>query len=1199
MSDADSAPHSPPTPTLTIPQDLPTARPYRFTWDPSSRRRGPESVSGTTEGRGGDYITSQPPKLGFLDSPTTATAPSFGALPSEWSSARHGFNAISTVLNHPNKRQAPPKPHSTLPAVPPADLPRVRRKDFDSYLHAIAPEWERYERNTQLGRAGQAQLDGGPSTPRASLSSTTDIHALPSTASHPPQTPIQSKVIPPLDSVPLIFFDRSFNLGDPRTFLTVTDHASTPDDTSNTPNGEAPVDSLALDRLSQYADTVEQHLVKEISLRSTSFFAALTNLHDLQAESEQCLDRIGRMRSLLKEVDEHGAKRGLELVRLECKLLNVNRVQDGVKMVSGVVELAGVAKGLVNAGQWGQALDVIDELERLWQGPGEDETKNKDGLKLEKLKSTPNGSGRLAPLTEDNEETGLDKQPLSKPKSDIKLSSLRAFSALPTHLRDLTLEIAASLSSEIVGVLRIDLGERLSRKDQIDADQYEVDQNLRDRLTPLLHGLVRTAGLKEATLSWQEVVLDEIKGIIKPLLPAFDDEEKDKLQDAQSEARAGMADHLRNMSQKDFTSMARGMYETLHNGIRGLQMQGSVFVNVVETIAKDHTFKSPLDISLLREEFADIVGSAADLAHVQVARVISSRAEQHATLDLSQFLAFFYGCWNFVIECETLCKRMIVGLRGVAVGQAKAFLQVFHQSRLTRSAKLVEDEQWSQTEVSSALQHVIETIMDCAVRDAPELVVRAEGPISDSSGASAPIEKTSNSTQKTQANGAKHLHIEDRNYFLVSATSEVLVLLQDYLCLVINLSLLTTDAMGRVIEFLKAFNSRTCQVVLGAGAMRSAGLKNITAKHLSLASQSLSIMFELIPYVRETFRRHLSPKQAVMLVEFDKLKRDFQEHQNEIHAKLIAIMGDRLNAHVKSLQSVDLSVAKPGNAVNDYIEVLVKETVTLHRVLTRYLPVPTVEYVMTQVLAAINHRLSEEYGKIDIPNQEAKTRLLADAKYLHQKLSGLKHIGTPSSMLETVLAERRIGQPGDLTQGTPPRSDQMPQQRPLSRSSTMNAVTANANQRLRVLLSGRSPTLDKMMGPPRKGTPPPSVPRTSSPSQIQASVSASVTSLLSAGGITPQGLSSASGSTITLVDGGGGGGGGVNEDCVPLPPSGVSDTNAASNEMDTNASSGHGFRPLVANGDDISDGPRVVEDESLPQVMNVGQSDTAPEVVMY
>ena len=43
--------------------------------------------------------------------------------------------------------------------------------------------------------------------------------------------------------------------------------------------------------------------------------------------------------------------------------------------------------------------------------------------------------------------------------------------------------------------------------------------------------------------------------------------------------------------------------------------------------------------------------------------------------------------------------------------------------------------------------------------------------------------------------------------------------------------------------------------------------------HAALASQSLSIMISLIPYIRETFRRHLSQKQAVMLIEFDKLKR--------------------------------------------------------------------------------------------------------------------------------------------------------------------------------------------------------------------------------------------------------------------------------------------------------------------------------------
>ena len=41
----------------------------------------------------------------------------------------------------------------------------------------------------------------------------------------------------------------------------------------------------------------------------------------------------------------------------------------------------------------------------------------------------------------------------------------------------------------------------------------------------------------------------------------------------------------------------------------------------------------------------------------------------------------------------------------------------------------------------------------------------------------------------------------------------------------------------------------------------------------ALASQSLAIMISLIPYVRETFRRHLSQQQAVMLIEFDKVKR--------------------------------------------------------------------------------------------------------------------------------------------------------------------------------------------------------------------------------------------------------------------------------------------------------------------------------------
>lgn len=57
-------------------------------------------------------------------------------------------------------------------------------------------------------------------------------------------------------------------------------------------------------------------------------------------------------------------------------------------------------------------------------------------------------------------------------------------------------------------------------------------------------------------------------------------------------------------------------------------------------------------------------------------------------------------------------------------------------------------------------------------------------------------------------------------------------------------------------------------------------------------------------------------------------------------------MGDRLTVHIRSLQEIDWNVAPPQPKVNLYMETLVKETVTLHKVLSRYLPVAVVEVIL-------------------------------------------------------------------------------------------------------------------------------------------------------------------------------------------------------------------------------------------------------------
>lgn len=402
------------------------------------------------------------------------------------------------MVNSPHKRSAPPKAHSALPTVPPADLPRVRRKDFEPYLAAIKPEWERFQRNAEQGREGSAQISA-PSNPHGPYATDEPMT---------PTTPRPGKALPPLETVPAVFFDTDFNLGDSRVFNAVTEQREGDEDQID-PSSLSHSLPL-LEKLSHYADTIEQHLIREISVRSTSFFAALSNLQDLQTESEQCLTRLSKLRGLLKEVDDKTAKRGLEVVRKECKLRNLDTVRDGVKYVSGVVEMTGVARNLVAAGQWGEALNVIDDLDGLWNA--QNVKKVSGPAQAPETRPVPVRNGRsspLPPVPESPPETPELSAALSrKPPALIPLSSLRAFAALPTHLQSLTMEITSSLTSEFVGVLRSDLVERI---DAVAENGTHDGLSLNDRLRHLLQSLVRTRGVREAVVSWREVVITEVR----------------------------------------------------------------------------------------------------------------------------------------------------------------------------------------------------------------------------------------------------------------------------------------------------------------------------------------------------------------------------------------------------------------------------------------------------------------------------------------------------------------------------------------------------------------------------------------------------------------------------------------------------------------------------------------------------------------
>lgn len=70
--------------------------------------------------------------------------------------------------------------------------------------------------------------------------------------------------------------------------------------------------------------------------------------------------------------------------------------------------------------------------------------------------------------------------------------------------------------------------------------------------------------------------------------------------------------------------------------------------------------------------------------------------------------------------------------------------------------------------------------------------------------------------------------------FIFRTAVLLLRILAQYCALLENFSQCVSELLLNVVEILKNFNSRTCQLILGAGALQLVGLKTISVKHLGM-----------------------------------------------------------------------------------------------------------------------------------------------------------------------------------------------------------------------------------------------------------------------------------------------------------------------------------------------------------------------------
>jgi vacuolar protein sorting-associated protein 54 len=822
--------------------------------------------------------------------------------------------------------------------------------------------------------------------------------------------------VAPLSSIPNVYFDESFHLENPRIFDVVTERSEvirTPhSEETKAMNGSAngaPVtprkalatNAILQEKLSWYLDTVEIHLITSISSASQSFFAALGSLKELHFEAADSVAKIQKLRADLAQLDQDMAMGRLEIVRMNQRRQNIHRLANATQQLQNVINGASFCEELVDKGELEGSLDRISILEdytcgffdpdtaadHTWLSP-EPLDNLMDLRRLKALEGFDRGMNQL------RERIGAGYQ---YKFMEILLSDLRS------HVNNVpnreTLRRWASTSQRARGI-QISTG-------SVSAAPLQANAELREKLSATLIGLKRSKYTFAATAAFRDAVSKEMKSIIRRNLPSTSDDDTESIASnstrssraalSQQEKSAILARNLRSLDAEDAEELFTKAYCGVGEALRRLQFQFKLLLDLSsdQTLSPTRSpvrahFMGSLDAPLrdpklvrapspnLREELSEaldlssLLGQAVDVAQSQLIKVLRVRSEQATHLPLNEFLRYFTLNRLFADECEILSGRSGAALKGVINNQISDFISVFAEFERQNLAQATDADKWDEKDFNEADSAVLSQILLGMTSD-PPTYLRQAYIWEDQVNGTNKVETAENGT--TPRDKARNAIIDEEQFSLAPSAVVLLHGISRFETLIACIPSITSEVSITLIDHLKLFNSRSCQLILGAGAIRStAALKKINSKHLALASQALSFAITLIPYIREFVRRKPGMAGGLAMAEYDKVKRLYQDHQINIHEKLVEIMSARATLHVKAMQAIDWDADAGREGASRHMETMTKETAKLQSVLLKNMPELIVRPIIESVFRSYRDQWGEAFRRAAPRTEAGKAR---------------------------------------------------------------------------------------------------------------------------------------------------------------------------------------------------------------------------------
>lgn len=534
-----------------------------------------------------------------------------------------------------------------------------------------------------------------------------------------------------------------------------------------------------------------------------------------------------------------------------------------------------------------------------------------------------------------------------------ELGGIHCFKHLPSQLVEMERLIDKMLATDFEKYSTIDLSRPLSD----DEDSERVFDE--DKLICIISGLLRQKDFSFIDTYKDEAIV-AIRAMIKQLvievIAASDDER----------CLTGAGEVSQCLTISEWTRLLRRATVLLLRLLRRIKAVLTVMHQISEASSGGglddsfdvETFLTEVDHKKIEEKLTDVMHSICNYCHERCANLISSESLEKHVATADQILSLSEIVHDFSRGCEELSGTQRIPLTAALQAQATKFAQKFHGERKSKLSLLLDNERWKQTIVPCEYQHMIDRI------------------------AAGDFEWTTKNDEVAKTDPSTVLYVDTEPFALVGAALVLVQIVSEYCQCASNLPILSMTLSRHLIDLLRTFNSKCCQLVLGAGALRVAGLTTITTGNLALVSRALQLVIWLLPRLKAHFQAIETINYAgsthsqmgsnggtantyatnnFINSGYDSVEKDFYSHIKEIESKVLTIVTSLVHSQLNNWN------ARPPVPSQSFRNIS-RHFVKLHEVLAPILPERQIHQLYRTVHKSFKDKLRELLLKYNIVN---------------------------------------------------------------------------------------------------------------------------------------------------------------------------------------------------------------------------------------